>query len=354
MYRILEVIFRHPLRLLTLIVVLPVVGVAIMYVFTPHTYQSTASLWALRRYEVIGATGPESDLTATPAQTQTTSLTELLQARSFALAVAHEANLAGTLHFSSDVLGNPQRLDDALFAEISKNVIVTPNGYNLYGISYINQDPQVAQAVIKIVIQNFGSQSIKFSVSEGQRILQGYQTYLASTQADVNAAVANESRYIAQHPGLTLEQLANDPQYALLLAKTQQAQSIVQTIQGNIATVKQTISTQGTSVASLYQIIDEPILPNQPVSRLKQFLYGGGIGLGVGLLAAVLYILLLVRRDQGMFTATDLEKITTLPVLMQVPYLTPTTVSLLAKESGRKGVMLGEDKSRANGHLTRR
>ena len=88
MRRTLEAIFRHPLQLILLLVLFPTIGVAIAYFLVPRTYQATASLWALHRYEIIGTTGPESDLTSTPAQTQATALSELLQTRSFALTIA--------------------------------------------------------------------------------------------------------------------------------------------------------------------------------------------------------------------------------------------------------------------------
>ena len=94
MTRTLEAIFRHPLQLLILIILPPIIAVAVAYFMTPRTYQSTASVWALQRYFVIGATGPESNLAAFPAQTQATALTELLQTRTFALAVAQTVLVA--------------------------------------------------------------------------------------------------------------------------------------------------------------------------------------------------------------------------------------------------------------------
>src|SRR5947209_2703031 len=105
-------------------------GVGFAYFYYPHKYQSTASLWAFRRYVIIGATGPESDLSSTPAQTQATALSELLQSRSFALLVAKGTDLAPTLSLSSSVLADPQLLDDALVNDISHNVVVTAQGYN--------------------------------------------------------------------------------------------------------------------------------------------------------------------------------------------------------------------------------
>jgi hypothetical protein len=115
----------------------------------------------------------------------------------------------------------------------------------------------------------------------------------------------------------------------LLQIQTQQAQATLTAIQTNIATVRQEIATQGTGNGSLFKVLDPPKFPDQPVSRVKTLLYAGGIGLGVALLAYVLYVVISVRRDRTVYTPLDLQKITTLPVLTQMPSLNVTTVSSL-------------------------
>src|SRR5438876_10758232 len=106
--RVLEAIFRHPMQLLLMLIFPIVVGLAVAYVL-PRSYQSSASLWALRRYAIIGATGPESDLQSTPATTQVAALSELLQSRDFSLAVAKATDLPSTLNLLSV---NSQFADD--------------------------------------------------------------------------------------------------------------------------------------------------------------------------------------------------------------------------------------------------
>lgn len=322
----LEVIFHRPLQLLALIILLPVVGLGIGYKL-PRSYQSSATLWALYRYVVIGATGPESDLQSTPATTQANALSELLLSRSFALAVANATDLPSTLPASTRA--SQQLRDDALFADISAHVQVASQGYNIFGITYTNASPKVAQEVVQATIQNFGEQSQGFSVVEAQHLLDGYQSELANAKQNVADAITAQSKYAREHPTLSQTDLLADPQYALLQIQTQQAQSTLTTIQSNIATVRQEIATQGTGNGSLFKVLDSPKFPDQPVSRLKTLLYSGGIGLGVALLAYVLYVVISVRRDRTVYTPLDLQKITSLPVLMQMPSLNVTTVSLL-------------------------
>jgi uncharacterized protein involved in exopolysaccharide biosynthesis len=346
--RTLEAIFRHPVQSFLLIAVLPVVGVAMMYVMVPRTYQSRASLWVYHRYEIIGATGAESDLNSTPAQTQATALGELLQTRSFVLSVVKGIDLAPTLGLSADVMNDPERLQNALFDEISKHVLTIPSAYNLFTITYSNRNPKIAQEIVASVIANYGKQSLGLSLANGQNILATYQAELATAQNNLNSANTAESQYQARNPNLTPAQLANDQNYKLLDSQKVQAQANVQSIQNSISQLQQSIGKIGTNPSSLFQTIDAPQVPDLPNSRTKDYLIGGGIGLVVGLLAWVVFLLVLVRRDHGIYSARDLHEKITFPVVMQLPKLTTATLSLLTPGTAQDLAQLSGGKSDAH------
>lgn len=329
MKRTLEAIFRHPLLLLILIVSLPIVGVAVTYFSVPRTYQSTASVWALQRYFVISDATPAVNDYLAPAQTQVTALNELLQTRTFVLAVTQGIDLGPTLGLSDAVMNDPQQLQDALYSEISKYVVVTPLDYNLYEISYKNRDPKIAQEVVESVITNFDRRSLGLSIAGGQNLLASYQTQLAKAQKNLNDAVSAETQYVNSHPEDHLK-LTTDPQYQQFDTQRIQAQAIVQNIQNVMNQIEQQISVQGSDVNTLFQVIDAPQVPDRPLSRTKNYLVGGGIGLGVALLACIIYLVIVVRRNRGVYSARDLQDLVAVPVVMQLSNLTPTAVSLLA------------------------
>ncbi|MBV9713461.1 MAG: hypothetical protein JO011_21360 [Ktedonobacteraceae bacterium] len=327
MSRVLEAIFRHPLQLFLMLTFPIVVGLAIAYVL-PRSYQSSASLWALRRYEIIGATGPESDLQSTPATTQVAALSELLQSRDFSLAVAKSTDLASTLKLTSS---NPQLVDDALSQEITKNVVVTVRGNNLYEVTYMNKNPHVAYQVVAAVIKEFQSQGQGISVVEGERLLQGYQSQLTQAKDAADNDAKTEAQYLIDHPDLTKAGAnpLNDPEYALLDAKRLQSQSTLQNLQTTIATINEEIATQGTGTDSFFKTLDTPLQPDVAVSRTKTFLMAGGVGAAIAILACVVYVLLLVRRDRGLYTSLELQKLTGHRVLMQLPQLSLTTMQVI-------------------------
>lgn len=326
MNRALEAISRRLYRLLLLLLLLPLVSLVIVYVLVPRTYQAQTSLWALHRYAVIGATGPESNLQATPADTQVAAVQELLQTREFALNIAHVADVAPTLSLSASVRSDPGKLDDALFTEISHNVAVVSQGYDLYTVSYANRSPQVAQRVVAQIVSDFSSQSTQFSNNEAQVLLTAYQAQLVKAQGDVQQAAAAETKYLAAHPGLSAQELATDPQYQALHAATAQAQNNVQNIQEQIATIQQQITAQGSGSSGLFIQMDAPHVLNQPVSRAKLYLTVGGVALAVAVLACTIYLLIILRRDRSLYTPLDVRKVTTLPVLMQLPNLPAAAV----------------------------
>ena len=319
MTKLLEAIFRSIPRLLIMLLVPTIIGLGVAYIF-PRTYQASATLWALKRYEIISTTGTESNLQVTPAQTQATALAELLQSRTFDIAVAKSTNLRSLLKLSLD---SPS-LDDAYGAEISKNVKVTARGTNLYEVTYTSSDGRIATQVVASVVKEFQLQGEGFSVLEGQRLLQADQNQLSQAQADANAAAQKESAYLGAHPNATV---GNDPQYALLDSQRAQAQSTLQSIQSTIATLSQELAIQNTGGDTFFRTLDPPIVP-QATSRTKLLLTTGGVGAALGLVTCVIYILILVRRDRTFYDAIDVEKATSYPILVEVPLFPEATKEL--------------------------
>lgn len=331
MNRALEAISRHIFKILIIVILIPLLSLAVAYFMVPRTYQAQVSLWALHRYAVIGATGSESNLLDTPANTQATALQELLQTRSFALKVAHSVNLAPTLHLSASVLANSTQLDDALFAELSRNVIVTAGGYNLYVVSYANRDPQIALQIVGQVINQFSIQSYQFAVDEAQTLVSSYQDLLQKAQDSEKQAEQAEAHYLTTHPGLNAQNEANDPQYQSLHAATQQAQANVQSIQGKIGDIQQQITAQGPGANNLFTQVDAPHTLFQPVSRTKTFLTVGIVALVIALVACIIYLLIVLRNDHSFHTPLELQKVSDLPVLMQLPRLPSPAVAFMVR-----------------------
>ncbi len=329
MIKLLEAVFRRLILLLLILFVPIVIGVGIGYTFPP-TYQASATLWALQRYEIIDAGATGSTVPVTPADTQASALTELLKSGAFDVAVGKATDLQST--FPAQSLVSAQALEDAYVADISKNVKVVAQGTNLYQISYTNRNPQIAVQVVKAVMAQFLTQGQPFSVIQGQtysileaqHLLQADQSQLTKAQADADTAARNESTYLAAHPTATLA----DPQYAQLDAQRQQAQTTVTNLQTTIATLNQQIAAAQST--GLFKTLDAPAVPATAGSRLLILLTAGGVGAAIGLVVCIVYILILVRRDRAFYSILDVQKATSYPILMQVPELPKASKGLVA------------------------
>jgi LPS O-antigen subunit length determinant protein (WzzB/FepE family) len=324
--RTLEAIFRRPWRLVLMLLLFPIIGLAIGYAL-PRTYVSSAALWANRRYGVIGTTGAEQNINDSPAGTQATALVELLQSREFALTIAKATDLPSTI----DVNDSKAR-DDALVKEIA-NVKVEAKEYSLYTITYSNKNPDIAQQIVQATIDKFGTKSQTLSIADATRRIAADKAQLPQTKATAQQTAQATQNYKTQHPELSAVDLENDAQYLLLKQQSDQAATNVQTIQNEIDTLTQMINSQGSKPDDLFSVQDKPIVPDKPESLMRILLIGGGGGLAIALLASAMYLVIVIRRDRAIYSVQDLQKITTLPIALQVPQLDPQTLSLLISKA---------------------
>lgn len=315
MQRVLEIVFSRWIQLIALLVVPVVIALGIVLA-QPRQYEASATIWALRRYEVVGATGAESDLNATAAETQATAITEILQTKTFALAIARQANLAST--YSASARSNQDQLDSAMFDDISTHVTATPVGAYIVSITYDNKSPAIAKAVVKAAIDEYGTSAAAFATSESKQLLLIYQEQLQQAQGASKTATAAAATYLREHPGADTNQ---DPQYQALTTAATNAVGNVTQIQGQIDTINNTIQTIGVGSNTLFKVVDQPATGASPISRSKTLIEGVAIGVVVGLLACIIFIVIMMRRDRSIYSVADLRKITEAPVLLQIPHM---------------------------------
>lgn len=315
MQRVLEIVFSRWIQLIALLVVPLIIALGIVLT-QPRQYEASATIWALRRYEVVGATGAESDLNASAAETQATAITEILQTKTFALAIARQANLAST--YSASARSNQDQLDSAMFDDLSTHVTATPVGAYIVSITYDNKRPDIAKAVVKAVIDEYGTSAAAFATSESKQLLLIYQEQLQQAQDASKKATAAAATYLRENPGADTNK---DPQYEALATAATNAVGNVTQIQGQIDTINNTIQTIGVGSNTLFKVVDQPAAGVNPISRSKTLIEGVAIGAVVGLFACIIFIVIMMRRDRSIYSVADLQKITEAPVLLQIPHM---------------------------------
>lgn len=341
MDRVRRTISRHLMQLLPVAILPLLIGIAIAYIL-PRQYQATATLWALHNYTTLTATNIDANALDTPAQSQATALSEMLQTRSFALAVAQESKLASTLGNRG---GSGQTLNDTLVLLVTQAAQITAQGYDLFTIQYTDRNPVQAQQVVQAIIDQYSQEVRNTATAEGQNVLQPYQAQLVQAQRDAQDALDTQTHFLAAHPQLTQNQLQTDPSYQQLHLQVQQTQQKVDALQNIITVLEQQIADHTTIADGLYRLLDAPTVPTRPASRTKNLLIGGGAGLVLGLIAGSLLVVLLMRSDRKIYTRSDLHQVTTSPVVMELPLLSPKTVEVLVKTPGQPDRAANQNRS---------
>lgn len=269
-----------------------------------------------------GASTSTQDATTTPAATQAAAITQILQTKSFALAIGKAANLAST--YSKSAQSNPAVLNDTIVTDISTHVHATASGANLVTITYDNIKAPVAQRVVQAVVNQYGLSAAEFASSQSKQLLLISQQELQQAQVTATQANAAVTAYQISHPGATAQ---NDPQFQVLQANATNALWQASAVQRIIDQLNSQTSTVGTGSNELFSVIDAPSVGYQPISRSKVLLTGAGIGLAIGLLACIIYIAILMRRDRSIYSVADLQRVTKAPVLLQIPLMPPAILA---------------------------
>lgn len=313
MRRVLEIFFRRQRHFLLLLVLLPLLSL-VVGIFIPRPYEASASLWAAKRYDITDATWASEwykmlgiDNTI-PAQAQAGALTELLSSRAFALQVADATDLP------QHVSGTQQQRDDALVANISRNVQVTAVGNNLVTITYMNSDPHIAQQVVTATVQAFATASQQLATQAGQELLTADQTTLTALQKSAAAAEAQLNAYVKQN-----RPSPSDPIYEALSQQVTSAKQDVADVQGQIGQLQIQLSTIGSQPDAFFTVQDAAALVPAKTSRTQILLLALVVGLAIALALSALYLALLSRADQAVYSADDVKSVLAVPVLAEIP-----------------------------------
>jgi uncharacterized protein involved in exopolysaccharide biosynthesis len=253
------------------------------------------------------------------------------------VAIGHEANLPAT--YSASTRANTALVDETIFNDISTHVQATDIGYNLISITYDNPSPAVAQRVVQAVVNQYGISASQFATGESQQLLLIYQQQLQQAQAASSQATSAAATYLRSHPDATIQ---NDPHYNVLQNNATNALSSVNSVQDIISQINTEMATIGSGSNTLFSVVDKPSAGSRPVSRTKVLLTGGAIGLTVGLLACIVFIVIMMRRDRSIYSVSDLQRVTGAQVLMQIPQM-PTIILAQSAQRLEGGGRLSSD-----------
>ncbi|HEX4215184.1 MAG TPA: hypothetical protein VIA06_17830 [Candidatus Dormibacteraeota bacterium] len=319
-----ETFFRHSRVLIALVGISLVVALGISF-SAPRVYQSTASLW-IQTNSLTGGQNVNTQLS--PAQAGVSLLQELMATRGFCLQVAQGGPLYNyvalhgassnplskiTSKLSGGAAASGQILQNDVVADLQKNVAVTATGPQVVTVSFNAANPVVAAATVSSLIKQFSDQ-VQTQLTAQQKLYEQQLSQALLQEQDANAAVA---RYLAQHPDLEQSVPPPDPTYASLQQVAAQAQERYTQL---LAAYDQLLLQQNTGPSSgAFRVMDSPIIPIKPLSRIKTLGLGAGGGLAIGLILCGVTLVLLVVANRGFDAPADVERALGLKVVGIVP-----------------------------------
>jgi uncharacterized protein involved in exopolysaccharide biosynthesis len=337
MQRYAEAFFRHR-RALVVPVALALIISAGLVAIQPRSYQASAGVW-FQSNAIAGDTN-QANAYLPPADVATGVFRELLNTRAFCLAVGRRGPLASYMaqpgHMPppdpvSAILGkvdslrgssttSPQQaLDDAVQTMVQKHVNVVATGPQIVTVTFEYTNAEVAFGTLRAILDQFSDEVLAAQRVQNEHQAAFYEQQVTNQQKQVTEADAAVARYLVQHPELRVAQPPPDATFSGLqqVASTAHQHLAELLQQRDQAKLQQNDLSLGSSAT--FRVIDPPVLPHKPVSRLKTVILGAGGGLGVGLLVTVIAIVVLVFTDNTLRTTGEVERLLGLKVAGSIP-----------------------------------
>jgi hypothetical protein len=296
LYRALDVIFQHLVRLIAVLLVVPLVAGGIGLVLD-HSSTVEARIWADKPIFTPAFATDRFESSDPPADIEAGILRELIGTTQFATEVLTAADLSYP-NWSTD---QQNRAED----DLQTNVTVSTEGAHLFTLDYKTPNTARGRVIVNAIVAAFGRQVQALDthqVSVTQTALQGQRDAAYRNMTD---AVQAAQSYLAQH-GIGV---ANDPNYQTLIAQAQSKTDSYLAAQAQLDQVKGSQTAVFTMQSSFFHVVDQPyVVPlkiDQHLPAVKYLLYG----LVAVLALETLFVYVIARRDPHIRAVQDIRRV---------------------------------------------
>lgn len=300
LYPMLEIVFRHRWRYLTLLVVLPLIGALVCIPLYP---KSTASelIW-VQNQNLLQTGQPAYKAYLTPAQVAQGDFEQYIQTHAFAVGVYKKLSQRG--------------VDDSQAVSIANGIhlglLATTKGNNVLLLGYTCTQPVSLCPVILSTSWDVYESYSAASVNNQLKVVeQAYQQQVQQAQQQLNSANAAVNSYLAQHPAETQAQQATDPTLSSLIQNGKSAEQALATAQAKLSNAQAQANTNQISVSSLYTVVGASHTNSGRLSRLptKQMLLVAAVFWALAAISLIVTsrVQRVVRHPNQLATALGIE-----------------------------------------------
>ena len=317
--RILESYFRHRFLYLLPIVVMGLFSV--LYFMTAKPAYIAGGVVYVQQESLLStlnAVTPENFIWVTPAELKSQELTDLINTNAFVRAVIQGTDL------ETEMTKGPDMVDETIF-QVRESISVQPTGDNQIFVMVEHENPVVAYQLVNSVIKNHVDWQIAFTRNESQSAQTFFDGLIEVYQAELATARTDMESFLLEHPEpirgdrpaieqLQLERL----QSSIELASTRYASALDKEENAQLA-----MAQVESDVRQTYFLIDAPEEPIEPTTSLRDTVMNMAIFIVVGVMFSVIGIVGSALMDRSIRFPIDVRYTLELPVLTQIPDLTP-------------------------------
>ena len=311
MAKYVEILFRHRLRFLILLLVLPAeLALACVFLFPHQT--ATSSLWVdTPAYITISPAASGWNSFLTPAQNTVDILDQLRSTDSFFRALRSNLDAANTFENISE--------RDSVLATVTTDTLVTATGSHLVVLSYTCPHQPICTNVLTATVQLYHQWLVDQQTAQATVAINFYTGSIAAAQTKLQSDETALTDYVSAHPSVKATDAQLNPEFGQLISTVDGDKSAVAVLQQKLDDTKLSNAAVGQLDSTVLRVVDPARTVGGRLNNLpkKQMTIAGIASLALA--AAVL--LMMVWSDRSTREPKDIEGRVRIPVVATIPDL---------------------------------
>ena len=316
MSKYLEILFRHRLRFLILLILLPVeIAAAVVAIFPHETAQ--ASLWTdSPTYFGAGTSATGWNQYLTPAQNTVDAMSQLTSTNAF------YRTLSDTLDSTGTRLTNDER--SAVWSNFSTDMKITASGSHLVILNYVCSRQLICLNVLSSTVQIYRNWLSVQQQAQAKVALDFYTGQLAAAQTKLAEDQAALNRYLTANPGTKPTDVVVNSEFNQLLRAVTDDQAQVNSLQSKLSGLQLTNAATAEIDNTILSVVDPPRITGGQLSSLprKQLVIAEAacLALALGVLVVMAW------SDRNVRDPKELQARLKIPVVATIPDLATVVV----------------------------
>lgn len=308
MAKYVEILFRHRLRFLILLVLLPAELAAACIALFPHQ-TAVSSLWVdTPAYISISPAASGWDQYLTPAQNTVDALNQLRSTNAFVISLQSSLDASNTFENTSE--------RDSVLSTVLTDMLVTASGSHLVVINYTCPRAPICTNVVTSTEQIYHQWLVDQETAQAKVAIDFYNGQLADAQAKLRSDENALAAYLAAHPNARASDAPLIPQLDQLLRSVDGDTLAVSSLQQQLDDTKLTNAAVGQLDSTVLKVVDPPRIVGGRLSSLpkKQM----AIAAIASLVLAGAMLVVMAWSDRSAREPKDVESRLQIPVVATI------------------------------------